>query len=522
MVVPSRSVENRYIETNLREICALESEISYLTCYGKWEQSFTNGNNAFELDDMAPLHLEYKDTDTFNSYSPDIYGRVVKLNVRCPSHPSDGNNQRRLCFLLKVKGKQNCKVVLPTTSKPTATTQLASSTTSSTSSSTSSSTTLSNEETMASSTTAAEKAITPSSQELTTTQPRIDISSSISKDTTNSPQKTGGKSASTNDTSGGAIGGAIGAVAALVIIVAILIVALRRKKRNSQANKRESVARITDDPLYNNAMPNNEQLEFPDDDEYSYAYTNNHPIVIKDQNGKAVTGSNVANGHNRNINGVLGSPPNQQAPVYSTLEDPNYAKLQKSANTSNGPSYNTLERPENQWTTKQGPVYDVLQDPNTLPNKNGPIYSTLKDPNEPSYNTLERPENKWMTKQGPVYDVLEDSNSTGGPVYSVLEAPNSNDKQVYDALEGQDPNVYGSLDSPDPHVYGALYSPTSKSAPAYDNDIYDSAGGTIIDEDTYQELNQTDQRSSDIYQPVRPPRNTMAMKNMSGITQSQA
>ncbi|XP_020898314.1 uncharacterized protein LOC110237079 [Exaiptasia diaphana] len=491
--------------------------MSYLNCYGKWEKFSQNSSVGFELENREDLY--HKGKDRFNEYTPKINGNVIKLHLSCQV---DVQN----CVLLKVNGTQNCKVDSTTTSSPpttSATTAQLPQTTTSTTTSTSFSDTSTNQQTTAISITKAERLSTTSSTESTPEHPMPTRHFSETKTTdaiTSSPQKE--KSASNGGSSGGAIEGAIGGVVALVVIVVILIVILKRRRKRCAKEKRESVAPIADNPSYHNASPANGQLEFPDDDEYSYACTNNHPIVIKEQNGKAVTGSNVANDNNRNINGVLGSPPNQQAPVYSTLEDPNYAKLQKSANTSNGPSYNVLARPENKWTAKQGPVYDVLEDPNTLPNKNGPIYNTLKNPNEPSYNTLERPENKWMTKQGPVYDILEDPNSTGGPVYSVLEGPNSNDQQAYDALEGQDTNVYGSLDSPDPHVYGALYSPTSKSASAYDNDIYDSAGGTIIDEDTYQELNQTDQRSSDIYQPVRPPRNTMAMKNMSGITQSQA
>ena len=69
-----------------------------------------------------------------------------------------------------------------------------------------------------------------------------------------------------------------------------------------------------------------------------------------------------------------------------------------------------------------------------------PVYNTLEDPDyvkaEPTYNVLEGPENETND-----YDAVEGTISSDAPEYHVLEGPGE-EQHVFSSLEAQEPHLY--------------------------------------------------------------------------------
>jgi hypothetical protein len=165
------------------------------------------------------------------------------------------------------------------------------------------------------------------------------------------------------------------------------------------------------------------------------------------------------------------------------------------------------------------------EEPNsTVPD--APIYNTLEDPDygqvdtnehtDPLYNVIEGPESedgalKGQSEEPTCYHVLEGPYSEGAQEYHVLEGPESDGAQVYGTLHGQDP-----------HVYGTLNVTNVKKAYA-GNRGYDSVITCLPSEQVniYQQLNQDGQQYSTTYQALNYPDKTMCM-NKSNESHSKA
>jgi hypothetical protein len=157
-----------------------------------------------------------------------------------------------------------------------------------------------------------------------------------------------------------------------------------------------------------------------------------------------------------------GSPPDLKAPIYNSLEEPEYAKADKA-----GPLYNDHEGPE------------------------------VRD----QYGALDG-----KIEESPCYHVLEGPFPEGAPVYDFLEGPESDKAPVYGSLDGKDP--HGTLNMAD--TKGA-----SEGNRGYDDTVYHSVGDVINEQgDIYQQLNQNGQQDSDVYQALSHPEKSMHSKEL--------
>lgn len=188
---------------------------------------------------------------------------------------------------------------------------------------------------------------------------------------------------------------------------------------------------------------------------------------------------------------------------YNTaLEDPSYAKINKTTEQQSDLPYNVLERgPVAYKRNKENePFYDALEKPGSTVNfeksPEAPIYNTFEDPDyaAPLKKTEDSRRRQEETIESPIYNVLEDPNSPSSPLYAVLEKPKSEEDCILTNMDLDKNDEYN-------HAEDVIYQNTVEA----------------VDSNVYQKLNDNRQSSMEKqYEPLRHSKMFIDMKEMTG------